>query len=156
MRPRMMTLKITVCSCAHIQILVRQEVCETCGAGLSTKRKLTNCFFSSVVCVMMFASNASCVHQSSLSVFGADLAPLRWIYCGKEIEMQSPALPVLRTPHRQTVSRWSDSPKRMETNTVFWKTNAAQTTDLSEKDFSCRNASSHIASFFQVRQCNEI
>ena len=61
-------------------------------------------------------------------------------YCGKEVEMPGPAIPFPRTPRRHTESR--SSPKWTETNTVFWKTNVAQTTDISKIGFSCRSSSS--------------
>ena len=61
-------------------------------------------------------------------------------YCGKEVEMPGPAIPFPRTPRRHTESR--SSPKWTETNTVFWKTNVAQTTDISKNGFSCRSSSS--------------
>ena len=67
---------------------------------------------------------------SSLSEIGADMAPLRWILRKRNRDAR------FRTPsYRQTVSRRSSSPKWMEANTVFWRTNAARTTGFSKKGF---------------------
>ena len=63
--PRMMTLKITVCSCVHIQTLVRQGVCVRCGAGFSTRNPASEQILITLFFVRAFAL--------VLGTFAADL-----------------------------------------------------------------------------------